>query len=220
MVGDVLWKKPSGKIELLIRTHLPPFRTTWFYLVPLHTVKEHIIFRSTKLFHFFFLSLPLFSRFHSNHTLFHLHSIGFFVVKNGKNGDSFGRLWNNLYFCSDFDSPMRAWGSKFIGKRTFTNVIFGVQISQICNHLEENATATSTLGVLYPVCYFICKRLLQYHAAWAIELLILGEGNARAWTRDKRVEHPRLSFTLITNRWIGVTIGERSYNYGTRFEKG
>ena len=24
--------KPSGKVELLIRTHLPPFHTSWLYL--------------------------------------------------------------------------------------------------------------------------------------------------------------------------------------------
>lgn len=27
--------EPSGKVELLIRTHLPPFRTSWLYLTPL-----------------------------------------------------------------------------------------------------------------------------------------------------------------------------------------
>ena len=27
------WKKPSGKVELLIITQMPPFRTSWLYLV-------------------------------------------------------------------------------------------------------------------------------------------------------------------------------------------
>ena len=39
------------------------------------------------------------------------------------------------------------------------------------------------------------EQSLQYHATWAIELLILRLGNARARRRGKRVEHPRLSFT-------------------------
>ncbi|SHK88761.1 hypothetical protein [Xylanibacter ruminicola] len=30
--------KPSGKVELLIITQMPPFRTSWLYLVPPFTL--------------------------------------------------------------------------------------------------------------------------------------------------------------------------------------
>ena len=58
------------------------------------------------------------------------------------------------------------------------------------------------MGVLYPA-HFNSEQIIQYHAAWAIELLILVQGNARARLWDKRVEHPRLSFTQLTNSRIG-----------------
>ena len=31
--------KPSGKVELLIRTHLPPFHTSWLYLASSYKCK-------------------------------------------------------------------------------------------------------------------------------------------------------------------------------------
>ena len=86
-------------------------------------------------------------------------------------------------------------GHNFCGKRTFTNVIFDVQISQI-KASEDIATATSTLDVLYPA----LMGLRQYISAWAIELLILVRGNARARTWDKRSRAPTSFRINITNR--------------------
>ena len=76
-----------------------------------------------------------------------------------------------------------------------------LQLANLANlhSTEDIATEASTLGVLYPVRIFSCEQPLQYHTTWAIELLILWKGNARACKWDKRVEHPRLSFSLITN---------------------
>jgi len=79
-------------------------------------------------------------------------------------------------------------GHNFCGKRTFTNVIFEVQISQI-KASEENATETSTLGVLYPA----LLGLRQYISAWAIELLILSKAMREPARGIGEVEHPRLS---------------------------
>ena len=36
-------------------------------------------------------------------------------------------------------------------KKTFTNVVFDCQISQIWIHSQRNGNETSTLGLLYPV---------------------------------------------------------------------
>jgi hypothetical protein len=33
-----MFMKPSGKVELLIITQMPPFRTSWLYLVPPFTL--------------------------------------------------------------------------------------------------------------------------------------------------------------------------------------
>ena len=79
-------------------------------------------------------------------------------------------------------------GHNFCGKRTFTNVIFDVQISQI-KASEDIATATSTLDVLYPA----LMGLRQYISAWAIELLILGKAMREPYIGISEVEHPRLS---------------------------
>ena len=34
------WRKPSGKVELLIITQMPPFRTSWLYLVSPFTMQR------------------------------------------------------------------------------------------------------------------------------------------------------------------------------------
>ena len=103
------------------------------------------------------------------------------------------------YFCSDFDSPNAGMRVKILLEKDVTNVIFGVQISQICYHLEETQQERPLWVYCTLFTSILLEQPLQYHATWAIELLILGEGNARAWTRDKRVEHPRLSYLHVSS---------------------
>ena len=40
--------KPSGKVELLIRTHLPPFHTSWLYLDSSYKCKSSNNVRKSK----------------------------------------------------------------------------------------------------------------------------------------------------------------------------
>ena len=103
-------------------------------------------------------------------------------------------------FATDSDSPYGWRGSDFCGKRTFTNVIFSIWISQI-QALED----TQPKRPLWVYCT-LPFGLRQYISAWAIELLILVRGNARAQMRDRRSRAPT-SFRLITtNRWIWEAI--------------
>ena len=39
-----MFMKPSGKVELLIITQMPPFRTSWLYLVPPFTLQRYELF--------------------------------------------------------------------------------------------------------------------------------------------------------------------------------
>ena len=55
------------------------------------------------------------------------------------------------------------------------------------------------LGVLYPVRNISCEQLFTILHGVGYRVAYPGRGNARALMWDKRVEHPRLSFSLITN---------------------
>ena len=96
------------------------------------------------------------------------------------------RLNNYSYICSDSGSPQGWAGHVFVVKRTFTNVIFSIWISQI-QALED----TQLKRPLWVYCTLsILLRQSQYISAWAIELLILVRGNARAQMRDRRSRAP------------------------------
>ena len=73
-----------------------------------------------------------------------------------------------------------------------------MRISQI-PRLEDIATGASTLGVLYPVrnCFLRTAYTISHDVGYRVAYP--GQGYARALMWDKRVEHPRLSFSLITN---------------------
>ena len=118
---------------------------------------------------------------------------------------------NNSYICTDSNSPKGWAGHILLVKRTFTNVIFSIWISQI-QALED----TQLKRPLWVYCTLsILLRQSQYISAWAIELLILVRGNARAQMRDRRSRAPT-SFAYIIaniiNRWIWVAIGRENIN--------
>ena len=82
-------------------------------------------------------------------------------------------------------------GRNFIEKRTFTNVIFYVRISQIQDRKIRNQNVHRGCIVSVGLLSFWVS---IYHDVGYLELLILVKGNARALTWDRReVEHPRLS---------------------------
>ena len=93
---------------------------------------------------------------------------------------------NNSYICTDSNSP-QGWAShNLLVNRTFTNVIFSIWISQI-QALEDTQQKRPLWG------YCALSVLIwqsQYISAWAIELLILMQGNARARTWDRRSRAP------------------------------
>ena len=91
-------------------------------------------------------------------------------------------------------------------------------LSSVCESRKfqctrRNATETSTLGVLYTA----LMGLRQYISAWAIELLILVQGNARAHTRDRRSRAPTSFRIITTNRRIWGAIGTKSCDYETEY---
>ena len=64
---------------------------------------------------------------------------------------------------------------------------------KFAHHLED----TQQGRPLWVYCTLsVLTRQSQYISAWAIELLILGEGNARAWTRDRQSRAPT-SFRIM-----------------------
>ena len=79
------------------------------------------------------------------------------------------------------------WGQIFVVKDVYERYLRHPNLANSCP--EENATETSTLGVLYPALMGLC----QYISAWAIELLILDKAMREPGCGIGEVEHPRLS---------------------------
>jgi len=83
-------------------------------------------------------------------------------------------------------------GQNFSGKKdVYERYLLGTDLAN--QSIRRYATGASTLGVLHSVLFF---GQCQYISAWAIELLILMQGNARARTWDERSRAPT-SFRLI-----------------------
>ena len=62
---------------------------------------------------------------------------------------------------------------------------------------EDTATEASMLGVLYPVHIVPNVSVSTILHGVGYQVAYPGRGNARALMWDRRVEHPRLSFTLL-----------------------
>jgi len=87
-------------------------------------------------------------------------------------------------------SPKGTSGQYFVVKRTFTNVIFDIRISQI---QDQKITQPNVhIGCIVPCSYFMSG--LNISRRGLSRVAYPGQGNARARMWDKReVEHPRLS---------------------------
>ena len=81
------------------------------------------------------------------------------------------------------------WGHDIVVKRTFTNVIFYRQISQI-KRTRRYAAETSTLGVLYPA---PCLGIVNISRRGLSSCLSLYKAMREPDDGISEVEHPRLS---------------------------
>ena len=88
------------------------------------------------------------------------------MVTLQKNAHFFVFLKSSLYLCSDLNCPMGLDSHIIFWKRTFTNVIFYLLISQITHSTEDTQPKRPLWVYCAPSAIF--GRWYQYVSAWAI----------------------------------------------------